>query len=160
MKKIVIGIVGAMAGIATGVALSKTVFRKGVNEKVEKIEKFKGYYGLLNQWLYLKQTGSSLTDYFLKNDYNKIAIYGLGDLGSRLIDELKNSNIEILYGIDKNTDDISSELEIYSLEQIDDIEEMVDVVVVTAVFAFDEIEEELCDKFDCDIVSLEDVVFG
>lgn len=160
MKKSVIGMVGAVAGMVTGVALTKTAYNKRVNEKAEKIDKFKGYYGLLNQWLYIKQTGNSLVEYFSKNNYNRIAIYGLGELGDRLIDELKNSNIEIVYGIDKSSNGISSELKVYSPEQVVDVEETVDVVVVTAIFAYEEIEDELYNQIDCDIVSLEDVVFG
>ena len=35
----------------------------------------------------------------------------------------------------------------------------IDAIVVTPVFAFDEIVDSLKEKVDCDIVSLEDVVF-
>jgi len=42
---------------------------------------------------------------------------------------------------------------------LDDELEPADVVIVTAIFAFDEISEELEGLFDCPIVSLEDVVY-
>ena len=36
----------------------------------------------------------------------------------------------------------------------------VDAIIVTAFFFFDEIEQELEDKIDCPIISIEDVVYG
>ena len=63
------------------------------------------------------------------------------------------------YGIDKNIDEVFDEIEVFSLDNINEATEQVDAVVVTAIFAYDEIREELEKHFDCVILSLEDVVF-
>ena len=118
-------------------------------------KKIVSYYALLNQWLKIKQQGKSLTEYFHKNDIQSIAIYGYKELGERLYDELKGSDIEIKYIIDKNIDYIRAEIDVYSP---DESLPQVDAIVVTATYYYDEIEDELNDMGDFLIISLEDVV--
>ena len=145
-------IVGAMVG-GIGVNITKEA---AIIKEAKRVDKFKGYYNLLNQWLSFKQEGKSLSEYFKEKGYYTIAIYGMGELGNRLIDELKGSNIVIKYGIDKQADYTYADIDMVSPE--DELAE-VDAVVVTAIFAFDEIAEELNNKLDSPILSLEDVVF-
>lgn len=155
-KKGILGMVLMGLASAGAVALSVKTSQDAIAEKDQKINKFKNYYNMLNEWLYLKQNGTSLDTYFKKNDYNSIAIYGMGEMGSRLYDELKESDVTVKYAIDKNAASVYSGLEV-----IDPEEEFpeVDVVVVTATFAFDEIENSIENKVNCPIVSLEDVVY-
>ena len=110
---------------------------------------------VMNQWLIDKQEGKSLVDFFEDNGYKSIAIYGMSYLGERLMDELKDSSIEVRYAIDRNAENIYAGVEVKKPE--DDLEE-VDAVIVTAVFFFDEIEEQLEKILDCPIISLEDIV--
>ena len=101
-------------------------------------------YNTLNQWLKLRQEGRSLVEYFEKNEYKTVAIYGMKELGERLYDELSGSNIEVLYAIDKRADRIYANVDIVTPE-----EEL-----------FDDIEEVLASKVDYPIISIEDVVYG
>lgn len=140
---------GAMAGVITTLALPKP-------QKEDKVFKFKSYYNMLNQWLILKQDGKSLSKYFIDNEYKTIAIYGMGEMGNRLYAELKDTEVEVKYAIDKNPESIYASLSVCDLE--DELAK-VDAVVVTAVFAFDSIVNELESKLDCPIISLEDVVY-
>lgn len=158
MKKGMVGVLGTVVGAIGGIAAASSLNGKHLAQRIEKIDKFKGYYNMLNQWLVLKQEGKTLEQYFVDNTYNTIAIYGMGEMGNRLYDELKNSDkVEVKCTIDKNAAITYSELE--ALETVDGMPE-VDVVVVTATFAFAEIEEELRAKIDYPIVSLDDVVYG
>lgn len=157
MKKGILATVSVLAGAAVGATAMGKVKNSAVEAKAERVDKFKGYYNMLNQWLVLKQEGKSLEQYFVKNGYKTVAIYGMGEMGNRLYDELKNSDkVEVKYAIDKNAASTYSELEV--LESEDNLPE-VDVVVVTATFAFDKIEEELNEKINYPIVSLDDVVY-
>ncbi len=156
MKKGAIAVLSTLFGAAAGAAGGYYLKGKEVDEKSKKVDKFKGYYNMLNQWLILKQEGKSLTEYFKANNYKVIAIYGMGEMGNRLYDELRESDIEVKYAVDKNAAGTYSELDV--IEKEDDFEK-VDVIVVTATFAFDEIEAEIADKVDFPIVSLEDVVY-
>lgn len=145
-------IVGTVAGaIATGI-----IKQKAIDEKSKKVDKFKTYYNMLNEWLMIKQEGKSLEKYFINNGYQTIAIYGMGEMGNRLYDELKNSEIKVKYAIDKEASSTYSEIEVIEME--DELPE-VDAVVVTAVFAFEDIEEKLQEVVECPIISLEDVIF-
>ena len=146
----------ALIGAIAGAAGSGYLGSKQVEQKAEKVDKFKGYYNMLNQWLILKQEGKKLSEYFKRNNYKTVAIYGMGEMGNRLYDELKDSDIEVKYAVDKNAASTYSELDVIELE--DDFD-TVDVMVVTATFAFDEIEEEISEKVDFPLVSLEDVVY-
>ena len=60
------------------------------------------------------------------------------------------------YGIDKNADNIYMDVNIVTME---DELKPVDAIVVTPIFFFDDIEEELSQKIDCPIISLEDVLY-
>ena len=76
--------------------------------------------------------------------------------GERLLEELKDSKIDVKYGIDKNADGIYSDIELVTME---DKLETVDAIVVTPIFFFDQIEEELSKKISCPIISLEDILY-
>lgn len=156
MKKGMAAVIGIITGTIAGGALTLALSGKKVDQKSQKVDKFKGYYNMLNQWLMLKQEGKSLDEYFKQNGYKTIAIYGMGEMGNRLYDELKNSDIEVKYAVDQNAAGTYSELDVIDVE--DEYEE-VDVIVVTATFAFDEINEELGKKVDFPVVSLDDVVY-
>lgn len=156
MKKGCVAILSTVLGAVAGAATSKVISDKTINQKAEKVDKFKSYYNMLNQWLMIKQEGKSLESWFIENEYKTVAIYGMGEMGNRLYDELKNTSISVQYGIDKNAGATYSDLEVRSL---DDCLDEVDVVIVTAIFAFDEIEEEIGDIILAPIVSLEDVVY-
>ena len=133
-------ILGIAAGMGTASLITGKKMQKLMEQEIKKVDKFKKYYNLLNQWLALKQQGKSLEMYFLENQYKTIIIYGMGEIGNRLYEELKNSRIEIKYAIDKNVIIEYDDLEIMELSNS---MEQADVVVVTAIFAFDEIKKSI-----------------
>lgn len=156
MKKAGISVLSALIGAAAGAGVAgKAVI--GEKEKVKAMsDKHLALFLMMNQWVKVKQEGKNLSVYFMKNDYKRIAIYGMSYAGKTLVDELKNTEIEVAYGIDRNTDCVYSDVAICSMEG--NLEE-VDAVVVTAITFFDEIEEKLLDKIDCPIISLEDILY-
>lgn len=117
-------------------------------------KKMNSYYMLLNKWMLIKQQGKSLADYFHKKGIASVAIYGYKELGERVYDELKETDIDVKYIIDQNMY-ISTEIDKYSP---DDELPLVDAVIVTVIYSFDEIEDALCENVDCPIISLEEVV--
>ena len=157
MKKGGVAVVSTLLGAVAGAVGSGYLAGKKVNQKTAKVDKFKSYYNMLNQWLSLKQEGKSLEKYFVDNGYKIIAIYGMGEMGNRLYDELKDSKeVTIKYAVDQNAASAFSELEVRDTE--DELEE-VDAIIVTAIFAFDEIEKQLSESASFPIISLEDVVY-
>lgn len=156
MKKGVIGVLSLLAGAAGGAIGVGKVTGTKISEKQQMSDKHLALFLMMNQWVKVKQDGKNLASYFEKNGYKKIAIYGMSYAGETLVDELKETNIEVAYGIDKKVDTIYADVDIVSIE--DDLEP-VDAVVVTAITFFDEIEEKLSDKVSCPILSLEDILY-
>lgn len=156
MKKGLIGALSFVAG-ATGAAVGiGKIMSNKVNGCQDLSDKHLALFLMMNQWVKVKQEGKNLADYFEKNNYKKIAIYGMSYAGETLADELKDSEVKVLYGIDKKADNIYAEFDIVSP---DETLGAVDVVVVTSITFYDEIEEMLEKKLDCPIVSLEDILY-
>lgn len=155
MKKgIFIGSLSLITGCFLGAAGMNKI-KENTNGD-NKINKFKGYYNILNQWLKLKQEGNSIEKYFLENGYKTVAVYGMGELGNRLYSELKESGIDVKYAVDRNAANIFSDLKLLDKNEPFPY---VDVMIITASFAYDEIYKELNKKVDFPIVSLEEVVY-
>ncbi len=156
MRKGVTAVIAAVLGTITGTFATGKILGDKINKKEKKIDKFRNYYNLLNQWLILKQEGKSLIKYFKDNNYKSIAIYGMGELGNRLYDELKNEKITVSFAIDKEPYNKYSEIKVID---IDDKFDNADVIVVTPVFDYDAIEVELAEKTDIKVISLEDIIY-
>lgn len=119
-------------------------------------DKYLVLFNMTNQWLRLKQKGKNVAIYFERKSINAIAIYGMSYVGEALVEELKESNISIKYGIDKMAGCVYADFKLVLPE--DKLEE-VDAVVVTSVTYFDEIKEMLRGKLDCPVISLEDILY-
>lgn len=156
MRKGVISVVsmlaGAMVGAGTVGKVEGDKFNRMRNMSNKHLELFK----MMNQWVRIKQEGKNLSEYFEKNGYQKIAIYGMSFAGETLVSELENTETKVLYGIDRNAESLCLDIALVSPD--DDLQE-VDAVVVTAITFFDEIAEKLEQKLSCPIVSLEDILY-
>ena len=157
MKKGVAGVlsavVGGMAGgVAVGVKSNKEVkkWRGFSNKHLEMIK-------LYDQWFATKQEGKSVVDYLKSEGIKTVAIYGMSFVGQRLYEELRDTDIEVKYGIDKNWAKIYADIDVVGME--DELEE-VDAIIVTAFSFFDEIEEILMEKTDNRILSIEDIIYA
>lgn len=156
MKKGISTLLGMAAGAVAGAAAVGTTTSKKTKKRVEHQAKVHELYMALDQWLQIRQEGKTLVEYFTKNGYKTVAVYGMKELGERLCDELKDSDVMVSYAIDQNADSIYADVNVVVP---DDELAPVDVVVVTAITYFDEIEEMLSEKVDCPIISLEDVLY-
>lgn len=157
MKKGTISVFSAFVG---ALACAGTV-GKAERDKRKKAEKLSGkflvMFHMMNQWVKVKQEGKNLSSFFEKNNYRKVAIYGMSYIGETLLEELKGTEIEVAYGIDKRVLSGHADLKIVFPEELPG---RVDAIVVTAIDFFDEIEEMLREKVECPIISIEDIVFG
>lgn len=108
------------------------------------------------EWLALKIYKKSLAEFIRSQGIKSIAIYGMGYLGELLLEELKDSDIEVLYGIDRYAPAIMTEVDIYLPG---DVLPEADAMIVTAVNAYEEIYNYYKNKFNGRIMSLEYVVY-
>lgn len=156
MKKGLIAAISTVIGAAAGVAVAEKSKGDQVKSAWDMSNKHLALFQMMNQWVRVKQEGKNLAEYFERNKYKNIAVYGMSYAGETLLEELKDTDISVLYGIDQKADRIYADVDIFTME--DDLQQ-VDAVVVTAITFFDEIEEKLLKKMDCPIISLEDILF-
>lgn len=117
-----------------------------------------GAYMRLNvyqQWLGLLQAGRSVSCYCYKNGFQSVAVYGYSRLGSQLVNELRNKGIKVEYIVDR-----CAYYEYYEIPVLSPDSELkpVDVMIVTSLSAFREIEREMKKRYTFPIVSLEDAI--
>lgn len=113
-------------------------------------------FHIFNKWMYLKQKGVSLEMFFRDNLFAHVAIYGYGALGQRLAADMERMDVEFGCIIDRNAENIRV-ADIPVLTLADELP-AVDVVVVTTVQFYGEIEAQLEEVTDACIVSMEDLV--
>lgn len=149
-------VIGTVIGIGIGVGVIGRGILKRSGKNAELAQKHLQLYLLMNQWVKVKQKNKSIVEYLRDSGYKKIAVYGMNYVGETLIDELKGSDIRVVYGIDKNASDIYSDIDVVTPD-----EELanVDAVIVTPITFFSEIEDMLSLKMDCPILSIEDILY-
>lgn len=156
--KTLVGIsASGIAGIASGAAYGFIKQEKRIDLMEEQTKKLQCFQDLLIQWLGLKQDGKNLKEYFDFNGYHTAAIYGMTGLGRCFLEELRGTDVEIKYVVDRNADNI--EVSVPKFKPQDKLEK-VDVLVVTAIYYYQNIIEEMEKRVDFPIISLEDVVYG
>lgn len=147
---------GIVAGAAAGGIAAGSASSKKIKELMDGHAKVHELYMAFDQWLRIRQEGKTLVDFFERNHYKTVAIYGMKELGERLYDELEGTGVTVKYIIDRNADTIYADVDVVTP---DDELEPVDVIVVTAIYYFDEIESMLSEKVDYPVVSLEDILY-
>lgn len=159
MKKglngVILSLTGVVAGAVAGGIAARSVSLKKVHKMAEDHAKLHMLYVAFDQWMRIRQEGKTLVEYFEKNEYKTVAIYGMKELGERLYAELEGSDIKVKYIIDKNADRICADVDVITP---DEKLESVDVIVVTAIYYFDEIEEMLSEEVDYPIISLKNIL--
>lgn len=138
-----------VAGACIACFLGKRTKDKGGTES-----KYWQYYDVLNRWMKQREKGISIADNLRQRDIREIAIYGMGDVGKHLQEELAGTDIVIKYAVDRSFYAMS-DLDIYEPES--DLPE-VDAVIVTPVFDYEIIQKRLTEKMDCQILSISDVI--
>lgn len=118
--------------------------------------RYKEKWEILLDWKYLKGCKKTIFEWFNQNNYNNVAIYGLGELGELLVNEILNSTVNLKYIIDRDKNGrIYKNVPIISLN--DTLEE-VDLIIVTTVRNFEEIQEQLETLGDFKLIKLADLI--
>lgn len=156
MKKILKDVFIFLCGFGSCIL---TKFLKKPKSVVSNVDKFKSYYRATSRWILLKQEKVSLADYFKCNNIHTIAIYGMGEIGTLLVNELKETDIIIKYAIDRAVGNNFGEFPIIKQENLLD-SESVDCIVVTPIFDFISIKEQLSKIKKFNVLSLEDIIFS
>lgn len=152
-KFIIIFLLGALCAVIPSILIMK-LQQNCINRWKEQAGKNRGLFLLMDQWIRIKQDSKNLEIFFLKNKYRRVAIYGMSYVGLRLVKELRHSEVEIAYGIDRNASNIYSDIKLLTM---DNNLPNVDAIIVTAISGYDDIRDALSKRVDCPIISIEDI---
>ncbi|MCD8000825.1 MAG: hypothetical protein LUH21_26775 [Clostridiales bacterium] len=97
-------------------------------------------FQICSRLLALKNQGRSIAAYFQKRNVKNAAIWGCSDLGERIYEELQNSGINVVCGIDRNPEnkDLGVPVLLPTLENKSVIDKC-DAIILTPVFYLTEI---------------------
>ena len=117
--------------------------------------KYFTYSKMLDMWMQIMEEGNSIENILLSRGYRNVAVYGMGILGKHLIRQLKESQVEVKYVIDRNKYVASDGIEIVTAgDEMQDI----DVIIITPVNEYEEIKIILEQFYLGDIISLESLL--
>lgn len=157
MDYVMVLIMGLVVGAFFGVVGIGRVFLKQIEKIKKNSDKNLMLYHMANEWLMKKQNDKNCAQYITRLGYRKIAIYGMAIMGERLLDELRDTDVEVVYAIDRNVNNIYSYLDVVSPD--DELKE-VDAIIVTSIAFFDEIKKDLSSKINCPIIALDDIIYS
>lgn len=81
MNKPIISILSMFAGAAAGAGAVGKVMVEEKDKAKAMSDKHLALFLMMNQWVKAKQQGKNLSSYFEKNQYKKIAVYGMSYAG-------------------------------------------------------------------------------
>lgn len=121
--------------------------------------RYKEKYRLIyRSWLKKMQRGECIADFLAEKQYGNVAVYGLGRLGVRFINELKQSKIHIAYIIDQRADEIFyKDIAVYPFSNK---LPKVDAVIITTVSDQQQLKEKVIRCMGCDAYTLEELVLA
>ncbi len=119
--------------------------------------KFTEYFKMYNLWMKKNRSHIRISDYLEKQGIGIISIYGIGELGERLFEDLEASKIKISYAVDRNTNKNYHNIPVVLPEQAS---ENVQMIIVTPIMEYEEIKEKLKQIVNSQIVSLKDIIYN
>ena len=100
------------------------------------------------------QRNRCIENYFENMNINSVAIYGMGEIGTLLVEYLEQKGIEIRCIVDKNKDVKTYGYQLFSPD--DDLPQT-DAVIVTSAYYFVDIADKLRKHTDANIISIDDI---
>lgn len=116
-------------------------------------------FDVLKNMLILLQKADGINRFFIDNDINHVAIYGLGCIGQRVYEEVKRCGIAVDFAIDKDADCIESEeVRIVKPEELRKCENDTELIIVTPMDYYYEIKESIEEMTEIDVISIGEII--
>lgn len=153
---ILASVVGIIIGMAINWYILKKRHRRKMKELMQLSDKHLEMFLVMDKWFHKELKGKNVATYLRKNDFFNISIYGMSYIGKNLYEYLKKEGFEISNLIDQKNNKSVDGLRIKTIEEE---HAPTDVVIVTAVYYFEELEDKLKIKFRKPILSFADIVY-
>lgn len=122
----------------------------------QKLQKHIQFYQLLVRWMKAKSRGGRIAKVLVENGIKKVSVYGYAELGQLLCTELASEAVEIDFVLDKNPAKRSEDgVRIVSPECGN---RQTDAVIVTAVFYYSDIRDDLIQMGYKTVYSLSELI--
>lgn len=117
---------------------------------------------LCSRWLFIKNKGKSTADYFITNHIATVAIYGCGELGKRLIEELEASCISVIVGIDQYAERLDAPTKVVlPTREYANRWNCADAIVITSPYFYNEIYSVMRTYgYEGQILALDDILMS
>lgn len=143
-------------GDISEIAISHNAESTPVDFLQKKVFMYHHRYKFLHYWMWQREQGTGIDNFFKTRNIKSIALYGVGIEGKHFRDELYAEGMELSYAIDRQGSILHDRFPIY---RIDDELPEVDAIVVSVIDEFFSIYKLLSEKVNCPIYSLEEVVY-
>lgn len=154
---IMLGIVIFLTGVFLGKISDRKEMLLRLAESNKVAERYHTWVRMYDIWMINKKENKEIGAYLLQKGYRKIAIYGMSFLGIRLYYELKDSNVNVKYGLDRNETVKIVGLDIKNPDMV--VGEDIDAVIVTALLTYDEIESYLKKREFKNIIAFDELLY-
>lgn len=153
---ILMGAVGTSLGMVVSRWFLQKRYRREAKELIRLSDKHLEMFLVMDKWFQKELRGEGIAIYLRKNRFYNITIYGMGYIGKNLYEYLKKERFQIGNLIDqKNNESVDGN----RIKTIDEEHAPTDVIIVTAVYYFEELENKLKTKFNKPILSFADIVY-
>ena len=129
--------------------------KKEIEFWAKKCARYAGYWNALDAWLFLKQDGGSVARLLRERGIHRIAIHGMGMLGKHLLEELRGTEIQIDYFVDKIATSFHPDIQTYTP---DDELPQTEAIIATRLYEFPSVREKLEQQGYKNIISLEQML--
>lgn len=129
--------------------------KKGMDFWAKKCARYEGYWRALDAWLFLKEDGMSVARLLQDRGIQRIAIYGMGMLGKHLLEELRDTEIQIEYLVDKSAMSFHPDIRTYAPdEELPETE----AIISTRAYEFSSVRAKLEQQGRKNVISLEQML--
>lgn len=126
-----------------------------LHERVSFLVKCRKMFMMLNRIMECRELGVSVGKYLKGLGINRVAIYGNGYIGKRLMGELQEYSIKVVFFIDKNAKYLKEVIPVYKLE---DAPKGIDTVIISMVENYGTVKENLEAKYGFKIYTVNNVI--
>lgn len=142
------------SGVSGAVWMAHLCERALINEN-KRAERYIQNFNLSCDWIRTLQEGKNVKEYFENHPVNSVAIYGMGELGKCLKDALQKAGVPVAYLIDRDKKKWCGDIPAFDMQ--DELPK-VERIIVTPIWDYDDIKEEIDKKIQTEVVSLKTVI--
>lgn len=150
--KLLKNVITLSAGVFLGQKVGKLQEKRHKNQETEK---YRSYFYTLVRLYNMKAEGKPIDWLLHQKDFARIAIYGMGEMGRIMYEELKNTDITVVYGIDQ-AGGKHPDIKVIKMKAI---QKEPDAIIVTIPFAYESVKNDLKKIVSCPVISLEHLLY-